>query len=206
MSDTPNFGSAGLGDVASAMEDAKAFNKGKGKLLAAMIAMLAAALGGFAYYLVQDQPNPYAELGKQVNGLRGAGFDQFWTCALPKANQAEIKNNEDLVEELHGRGAARARYAAHLRNKCATPLRDLSTRLRALLPPSDAAPAVKAMADAVTKIDVGVGAYAVHLEGLDGPYDRDAAAPELEGMVRGWYEFRKAHAGLNKLVKSKLDR
>jgi len=206
MSDTPNFGSASLADAASAIEDAKAFNKGKGRLLAAMIAMVAAALGGFAFYLVQDQPNPYAELGKQVNGLRAGGFDQFWTCALPKANPAEIKNNEDLVEELHGRGAAGARYATHLQTKCAPPLRDLSTRLRALLPPPDAQPGVKAMADAVTKIDVGVGVYAGHLQALDGPYNRDNAAPELESLVRGWYEFRKAHADLNKLVKSKLGR
>ena len=151
MSDTPNFGSAGLGDAASAIEDAKAFNKGKGRLLAAMIAIVVAAFAAFAFYLVQDQPNPYAELGKQVNGLRAGGFDQFWTCALPKANPAEIKNNEDLVEELHGRGAAGARYGAHLQNKCAPPLRDLAMHLRALLPPSDAAPLLKAMADAVTK-------------------------------------------------------
>lgn len=206
MSDTPSFGSAGLGDAASAMEDAKAFNKGKGRLLAAMIAMLVAALGGFAFYLVQDQPNPYAELGKQVNGLRSGGFDQFWTCALPKTDPSDLKNNSDLVEELHSRGVAGARYASHLQNKCAPPLRELGARLRALLPPPDAEPILKRMADAVVKIDLGVNAYAGYLQALDGPYNRDTAAPELESLTRGWYEFRKAHSELNALVKSKLGR
>ncbi len=206
MGDTPDFGSAGLGETGSAFEDAKAFNQGKGRLLAAMIAMVVAALGGFGFYLVQDQPNPYAELGKQVNRLRSAGFDQFWTCALPNTNPADLKNNEDLLGELHGRGAAAGRYAAHLQNECAPPLRDVATRLRALLPPEDAAVHVKAMADAASKIELGVTTYAGHLRALEGPYARDAATPELEGLVRGWYEFRKAHAELNRLVKTRLGR
>ncbi len=206
MSETPNFGSAGLGDAASALEDAKAFNKGKGPLLAAMIGIVVAALAAFTFYLIQDQPNPYAELGKQVNGLRSGGFDQFWTCALPKTNPGELKSNSDLEEQLHSRGAAGARYAAHLQNKCAPPLRELGTRLRALLPPSEAAPMLKQMADAVTKIDVGVTSYAGHLQTLEGPYVRENAESELDGMVRGWYDFRKAHADLNKLVKAKLGR
>ncbi len=206
MSETPNFGSAGLGDAASALEDAKAFNKGKGRLLAAMIGIVVAAFAAFAFYLIQDQPNPYAELGKQVNGLRAGGFDQFWTCALPKTNPSDLKNNSDLIEQLHSRGAAGARYASHLQNKCSPPLREVGTRLRALLPPDEASPLLKQMADAVTKIDVGVGAYAGHLQTLEGPYVRETAEPELESMVRGWYDFRKAHAELNKLVKAKLGR
>lgn len=206
MSESPNFGSADLGDAAAAIEDAKAFNKGKGRLLAAMIALLVAALGGFAFYLIQDQPNPYAELGKQVNGLRSTEFDGFWTCALPGTKPADIKNNGALIEEIHNRGVAGARYATHLQSKCSPPLRELGTRLRALLPPDEAAPLVKAMADATTKIDVGVGAYAGHLQNLEGPYDRDAASSEIEGLARGWYDFRTAHAQLNKLVKAKLGR
>ncbi len=206
MSDTPNFGSAGLGEAASALEDAKAFNKGKGRLLAAMIGIVVAAFAAFAFYLIQDQPNPYAELGKQVNGLRAGGFDQFWTCALPRTDPGNLKNNSDLIEELHSRGSAGARYAGHLQNKCSPPLRELSTRLRALLPPDEATPLLKAMADAVAKIEVGVSAYSAHLQALEGPYVRDAAESELDSMVRGWYDFRKAHADLNKLVKAKLGR
>jgi len=206
MSESPNFGSADRADAGAALEEAKAFNKGKGGLLAVMLGLLAAALGGFAFYLIQDQPNPYAELGKQVNGLRSTEFDGFWNCALPGTKPADIKNNEALSDELHNRGAAGARYATHLQSKCSPPLRELSTRLRALLPPDEAAPLLKAMADAATKIDVGVGAYAGHLQNLDGPYDRDAASAEVEGMARGWYDFRTAHAQLNKLVKAKLGR
>ncbi len=201
-----NLGRADLGDAAATLEDAKAFNKGKGRLLAGMLGLLVAAIGAFAFYLVQDQPNPYGELGKQVNGLRGSAFDGFFSCALPGSKPAELKSNEDLLEELHGRGAAGARYGSHLRDKCRPTLADLSVRLRALLPPEDAEPLVKQMADAVSKIEAGVNVYADHLQGLEGPYDRDVATSQLEGLTRGWYEFRKAHAELNKLIKEKLNR
>jgi hypothetical protein len=205
MGDTPDLGSLGLGDSA-ALEDAKAFNKGKGKLLAGMLSILALAVGAFGWYLVQDQPNPYGELGRQVNGLRGSGFDQYWTCALPGTRPSELKSDADVRQNLHERGGAGSRYGNHLRQKCQPGLRELAARLRALLPPEDAAPKVKAMADAVTKMDVGTTRYATYLETLEGPYRTEGAESEQADLVRGWYEFRSAHADLNKLVKDKLGR
>jgi hypothetical protein len=205
MGETPDFGSLGLGDNA-ALEDAKAFNKGKGKLLAGMLSIVVLAVGAFAWYLVQDQPNPYGELGKQVNGLRGSGFDAFWTCALPGTRPGDLKSDADLRTELHQRGAAGARYGTHLRSKCQPGLRELAARLRALLPPEDAAVKVKAMADAVTKMDVGTSRFATHLDTLEGGYSAESAESEQADLVRGWYDFRTAHAELNKLVKDRLGR
>ena len=193
------------GGLDNAFEDAKAFNKGKGKTLVAMIAIVLAALGGFAWYVVQEQPNPYSGLGKQVNGLKTKYFDGFWICALPGKMVAEIKSDQDLRAEIDMRAVAGARYGAHLR-KCAAPLRELSTNLRALLPPDEAAPLVKAMADAATKEGMGAESFAGYLENLEGGYSAKNAATESDAVVRGWYEFKKAHADLNQLIKTKLDR
>src|SRR5215510_6056189 len=130
MADTPNLGARDVSDRA-ALEDAKAFNKGKGPLLFAMLGMLGLAVLGFGWYLVQDQPNPYGELGKQVNGLRGQYFDGFWTCALPGKRLVELKNDQDLRTELDARAAAKERYGQHLANKCNPEVRELIVRLRA---------------------------------------------------------------------------
>lgn len=205
MAETPKFESFDLSDR-GASEDAKAFNKGKGKLLFSMLGMLALAVAAFGWYLVQDQPNPYAELGKQVNGLRGQYFDGFWTCALPGKRLAELKNDKDLRTELHARAEAGARYGQHLSSKCRPHSRELVVRLRALLPPEEARASVQAMVDGLKKIDEGAAQFAEYLQGAEGPYAEAAGEPAMSGLVRGWYDFRKAHAALNQLVRDKLGR
>jgi hypothetical protein len=205
MAETPQFGERDVSDRA-ALEDAKAFNKGKGSLLFVMLGLLALALVGFGWYLVQDQPNPYGELGKQINGLRGQYFDGFWTCALPGKRLAELKNDGDLRAELHTRGEALARYGQHLSSKCRSEAQELGVRLSALLPPDDARALVKQMVDALHKMDDGTRTYADYLQSVEGPYQAEVAEPAMLGLVRGWYEFRKAHAALNQLIRDKLGR
>ena len=212
MAETPNYENASDAarlqreEALSALEDAKAFNKGKGKLLFSMIGFLLLAVAAFACYLVQDQPNPYGELGKQVNGLRGQYFDGFWTCALPGKRLVELKNDQDLRTELDGRAAAKERYGQHLSNKCRPEIRELNVRLRALIPPDDARKNLQEMIDGLIKIDEGSRKFAEYLQGLEGAYASESGAPAMSGLVRGWYEFRKAHAALNKLVRDKLQR
>lgn len=205
MNQSSGVGGAGLGDN-TALDDAKAFNKGKGRTLAVMIAMLLVAVAALAWYLSQDQGDAYGEVGKQVNGLKSQYFDGFLVCALPGTRPSDLKNDADLRSQLHQRGRAGARYAAHLRDKCMAPLRELGTQLRALLPPAETAPPVKAMAEATAKISAGVDGFASHLDALPAAYDEAAAEPETDGIVRGWYEFKKAHAEFNQLVRTKLGR
>jgi len=203
MGDTPEFDNLGLADGGE-LEEAKAFNKGKGRLLFGMLGLLLLAVLGFGWYLVQDQPNPYGELGKQVNGLRGQYFDGFWTCALPGKRLVELKSDADLRTELHTRAQAGARYADHLLNKCRPLTSELAVRLRALIPPPEAQPFVKEMLSALSKMDEGARDYAQYIQQLEAPYVSDAAEPTQSGMVRGWYEFRKAHGALNQLVRVHL--
>jgi hypothetical protein len=205
MGEIPKLGEFDLSDR-GALEDAKAFNKGKGRLLFVMIAFVLLAVAGFAWYLVQDQPNPYGELGKQVNGLRGQYFDAFWTCALPGKQLAALKNDGELRAEIHLRAESAERYAQHLSNKCRPETSELITRLRALMPPDEARPLLQQMIEGLIKMDTGTRAFADYLQGLQGPYAAEEGEPALSGLVRGWYEFRKAHAELNQLVRTKLNR
>jgi hypothetical protein len=205
MGETPKLGEFDLSDR-GALEDAKAFNKGKGRLLFVMIALLLLSLAAFGWYLVQDQPNPYGELGKQVNGLRGQYFDAFWTCALPGKQLAALKNDGDLRAEIHQRALAAERYAQHLSSKCRPLTSELITRLRALLPPDDARPVIQQMIDGLIKMDHGTREFGDHLQGLQARYVEEEGEAALAGLVRGWYEFRKAHAELNQLVRSNLNR
>lgn len=205
MGETPKLGELDLSDR-GALEDAKAFNKGKGRLLFVMIAFVLLAMATFAWYLIQDQPNPYGELGKQVNGLRGQYFDAFWTCALPGKQLGALKNDGDLREEIHQRAVSAERYAQHLSNKCRPETSELITRLRALMPPDEARPLLQQMIEGLIKMDGGTRAFAEYLQGVQGPYSAEEAEPNLSGLVRGWYEFRKAHAALNQLVRTKLNR
>jgi len=205
MADTPKIGERDVSDRA-ALEDAKAFNKGKGPLLSVMLGLLGLTVVGFGWYLVQDQPNPYGELGKQINGLRGQYFDGFWTCALPGKRLDELKNNGDLRAELHTRGEALGRYGQHLSGKCREAVRELGVRLSALLPPDDARPLIAEMIGALRKIDEGTRVYSDYLQNVEGAYQADGADPALSGLVRGWYEFRKAHAALNQVIRDKLGR
>jgi hypothetical protein len=205
MAETPKLGDVDF-DGRGAFEDAKAFNKGKGRLLVAMIGSLLLALAAFAWYLVQDQPNPYGELGKQVNGLRGQYFDGFWNCALPGKQLGAIKNDGDLRAELHQRATSGQRYAQYLSDKCRPQTRELITRLRALLPPEEARPLVQQMIEALTKMDSGTRVFVDYLQNLEGAYEPEQAESALSDLVRGWYEFRKAHGALNQLVRTKLGR
>lgn len=205
MGEIPKLGEFDLSDR-GAIEDAKAFNKGKGRLLFVMIAFVLLAVAGFAWYLVQDQPNPYGEMGKQVNGLRGQYFDGFWTCALPGKQLAALKNDGELRAEIHLRAQSAERYAQHLSNKCRPETSALITRLRALMPPDEARPLLQQMMEGLIKMDTGTRAFADYLQGLQGPYVAVEGEAALSGLVRGWYEFRKAHAELNQLVRTKLNR
>ncbi len=191
------------GRISRMLAEAKAFNKGKGRMLALMIALGCAAIFGFAWFLLSEQPNPYSALGKQANGLKKQHFDAFWACALPGKVVAEVKSDVDLRAELDVRAVAGARYAAQLRG-CLTSITNLSAQLSALLPPDDAVEYVRGMAKGAKNVSAGAEEFARYLDSLEGEYEPHDAVRKADVLVRGWYEFRKSHADLNVLLKAKL--
>jgi hypothetical protein len=65
---------------------------------------------------------------------------------------------------------------------------------------------IQQMIDGLIKMDNGTREFGEHLQGLQARYVEEEGEAALAGLVRGWYEFRKAHAELNQLVRSKLNR
>jgi len=153
-----------------------------------------------------DDARVYGELGKQLNGLKQAHFDQFWGCALPGTNLASLKTNTDLHSQLEGRATERGQnYALHLREKCAPKLTDIEPTLDTLIVPEDLKAPVTGMKAATSKLRSGVSGLISYLDNAELKYDAVAAAVYLDNITRGWFEFRTSHAELNKVLKARLE-
>lgn len=193
------------GRLSRAALDARAFNKGKGRFLAVGALLCVVAAAAFVWFVLDEQPDPYRTLGKHVNGLKSRHFDAFWGCALPGKQLSEIKSDTDLRGEIEVRAVAGARYGADLR-ACAASLAELSVNLKALLPPHDAQPFVRDMAEGARKMEVSVIAFSDYLDASEAEHEGANRARASDVLVRGWYEFRKAHADLNLLLRTHLGR
>jgi hypothetical protein len=196
---------AGL--AGSFADDEAALKRGKGGVFGVLAVILVLAAGGLWFLMGKgDDARVYGELGKQLNGLKQAHFDQFWGCALSGANLASIKTNTDLETQLEGRAQERGQnYALYLRDKCADKLKEIEPTLDTLIVPDDLKAPVTEMKASTSKLRAGVSALISYLDNPELHYDHAAAGVYLENITRGWFEFRKAHADLNKVLKSRLE-
>ena len=70
--------------VGSFADDEAALKRGKGGVFGALAVIFVLAAAGLWFLMGGgDEARVYGELGKQLNGLKQAHFDQFWGCALP---------------------------------------------------------------------------------------------------------------------------
>lgn len=187
-------------------DDEAALKRGKSGVVGILAAIFAIGLAGLWFVMSDgDDARVYGGLGKQLNGLKQAHFDQFWSCALPGANLASIKTNTDLATQLEGRGSERGQaYALHLR-ECAGKLTEIEPTLDTLITPADLKDSVAAMKAATSKLRSGVSALVSYLDNPESKYDSTAASVYIENITRGWFEFRKAHAELNRVLKTRLE-
>ena len=193
--------------AASFANDEAALKRGRGGAFGVLAVIFTLAAAGL-WFLVGDGDDArvYGELGKQLNGLKRAQFDQFWGCALPGENLAEIKTNTELAAQLEGRAAERGqRYALHLRDGCVHQLREIEPALDGLIVPEDLKRGVNELKAATSKLRAGLGGLISYLDKPELRYDPAAAARYIDEITRGWFEFRKAHAELNKTLKSRLE-
>lgn len=194
------------GSLGSLADDEAALQRGKGKMLAAWGVVLLVVLGGlFALMSGGDEERVYGEIGKKVNGLRQAHFDQFWGCALQGAVIKDIKTNTELMSQVDGRAMEKgAAYAVHLRDTCLPKLEAIEPQLEVLIIPPDMQADVNAMKDATSKLRGAFSALISYLDAPDAKYESEAARIYVENIARGWFEFKQAHAAINKLIKQKL--
>jgi hypothetical protein len=192
---------------ASFADDEAALKRGKGGVFGALAVIFVLGAVGLWFLMGNDDnARVYGELGRQLNGLKQAHFDQFWGCALSGANLASIKTNTDIESQLAGRARERGQnYAFYLRDKCAAKLKEIEPTLDTLIVPEDLKAPVNEMKAATSKLRAGIGGLISYLDNPELHYDETAAAPYLENITRGWFEFRKAHGDLNKVLKSRLE-
>jgi hypothetical protein len=195
------------GPVGSFADDEAALKRGKGGVFGALLVIF--VLGAVAFWFFVsggDEARVYGELGKQINGLKQAHFDQFLGCALSGANLASIKTNADLATQFDGRASERGQnYGVYLRDKCAGKLTDIEPTLDTLIVPEDLKESVNGMKASTSKLRAGVGGLISYLDTPELKYDGAAADVYIQAITRAWFEFRKAYGEFNKIVKARLD-
>lgn len=183
-----------------------AMRKGRGTSLLA-VGALGIAIAAALMLLVggDDEARVYGEIGRRVNGLKRANFDQFWACALETENVADISSNTELAVKIDARGQERGRrYGVHLRERCLPKLEKIAPELETLIVPADLQPQVSVLARSNGQLRGSISEYVAYLDDPGLSYDPAIAKPHLAHIVRAWYDFKKAHAEINALIRSKL--
>ena len=200
MANDQDVSDVALADAESAMHKGRAGSLVvMGGLGVAVVVGLVMLVGG------EDQKRVYGEIGKTINGLERAHVEQFWGCALQGENIEELRTSTDVITKVDGRGFERGRnYGLHVRSKCLPMLEDVGPQLDTLIAPEDLKPEILAMHKANEQLRSAWSGFITYLDDPELQYDQEAAKPHVTAIARGWYEFKKAYAEVNKNIKTKL--
>ncbi len=181
----------------------QALRGGKGGMIAVMVGAGALAIGALVFAMSGDDSEAYEQFGRNVNGLEGAHFEGFWGCVFQGAET--IKDDQALRAQIHKRaGRGKDRFGAHVDTRCMPELAELETQLQTLLPPNDLGPLLLEEIQAVRALRSGWSDYTAYLQGLDMPYRPADAKDHVGRIAKAWYNFRKAHSALNRLLRERL--
>lgn len=171
-----------------------------GAFAVALVVGLVVLVGG------EDEARVYGELGKTINGLERAHVEQFWGCALQGENIEDLRTSTDVITKIDGRALERGRnYGLHVRGKCLPMLEDVGPQLDTLIAPEDLQPEITAMKKANEQLRSAWSGFISYLDDPELQYDQETAKPQVTAIARGWYEFKKAYAEVNKKIKVKLN-
>lgn len=190
----------------SLADEEAAMHRGRAGSLIVMGAFGVALLVGLALLIGgDDEARVYGEIGKKVNGLDEANFDQFWACALQGENVNDIKSNSELSTHIDVRGRERGRsYGLHVRDKCLPKLEDIGPQLDTLIAPEDLQADIKALRDANNDLRSAWSGLVSYLDDPELEYDSEASKSHIAAIAKHWYAFKKAHGQVNKTIKSKV--
>jgi len=190
---------------ASFEAEEKALKKGRGRMMAAMIGGVLAALAALAFFMAPDERETYREFGKKVNGLDEQYFDAFWACAFQNVDLRNLRTNEDLEAQIQRRsGQATKRYGAYVRDRCLPKLTTMEPKLEALLPPDDFKTQIRELSRSLNTVRSSWSEFIAYLDTVD-EYDQDLARPGVSKISKGWYDYRRAHSALNKSLRERLE-
>lgn len=193
----------------SLADEEKAMRGGRGGLVVGMIVFGGLLIGGFVFVVMGGDSSVYRDYGSTVNGLHTSKFNGFWTCSLqvPAAELGQITSNTAMSEALHLRGNnGRKRFGDMVRERCLPGLQELERDLDQLIPPDEAFTANRAsMVEAVHNLISAVNEHRRYLNTLtEDPYSREAAEETVTGVVRQWFEYRRAHREFNNMIAEQI--
>jgi hypothetical protein len=188
-------------------DDEAALQKGKGGSLIAVGLLGIAVLAGLFYLMGgEDEARVYGDIGKRINGLKQASFDQFWSCALSGADLRGVSSNTELIARLDTSGRDGGRnYGKSLREACLPQLESVSPQLDTLIVPNDLQASVRALSEANAKLRTATSELITYLDDPELQYDSAKTQSSLKDMARAWYDFKKAHGAINQVIKQKID-
>lgn len=153
-----------------------------------------------------DEQRVYGEMGKKINGIKQSKFDQFWACALPGTNLKDVRSNADLTSQINVRASEKGRaFGVYVRQKCLDTLVDVAPQLDTLIVPEDLKGDVASMRKSVEDLRSAWSSMISYLDNPELSYQYEDAEPRINEITRAWFEFKKAHASLNKTLKTKLE-
>lgn len=191
-----------------AIADAEAMMRsGRRGPLIGMIVVGVLVVGGLVALISGgDEQRVYGEMGKKINGIKQANFDQFWACALPGTNLKNVRSNSDLTSQINVRASEKGRaFGVYVREKCLETLVDVAPQLDTLIVPEDLKGDVASMRSAVEDLRSAWSGLISYLDNPELAYQFEEAEPRINAITRAWFEFKKAHASLNKTLKKKLE-
>lgn len=189
-------------------EEERAMRSGRGRMIAFGLFVLVVIVGAAGWFLMNSGPSPYSAIGRQVNGMRSQNFDSFWACALPRTDPSDIRNNEQLMGEIHERATFSAsQYAQLVRSTCTAHLNDHVQPLDSLLPTDDLRAPIDALRTALRALIDGWNAFLAYLGTQSGAYDREAedATRLVSAVARAWFDYKVAFGQINDVVRAHVN-
>lgn len=180
---------------------------GRGSMLAVAGLVVVGAVAAFGWYLSTAGPNEYGQFGQQINGLRSAHFDTFWSCALPREDIRGLRTNVQLQDAIVRFAASPRTYATMVRTTCMVHLEEHGPALEGLIPPEGAHESYDELREALTAQTAAWRALLEHLDHLEGGLSPDDATsgPLLTAVVRAWVNYRTAVGHVNDVIRPHVE-
>ena len=183
------------------------FRSGRGALWGLVVAVTCALAALWLWLSHNDQARVYGELGRKLNGMRQAEFDAFWQCVLEDVDVGSLRSNADLLRWLRSSvELGGPEYALHLRDDCMGMLGGIAPGLNNLIAPSDLEADIATMEAATALLQRDFRSVIACVGRGKDVCPAGAMQPQLQSIARGWFDFQTAHAGVNRTIRSRLEK
>lgn len=180
--------------------------KGRVGALLTVIGLLAALVAGLVVFMgTGDEARVFREVGKRINGTKRGAFDAYFECLFagrdPQLFHSNAQLSEALVTQAFELGPGWVKLG---RDNCLPLLDGAEDDLTVLIAPKEISDNLRVMTQALTDLRAASEGFFAYLERAHGSYDETEVKQRAAAVVRPWYEFRRAHGAVNRIIKQKI--